>query len=66
MFFRYGIGAHSIPLMGKGNKLLHNVGAIRRLIPFILLQLGRLAAAQTARIPLLFLLLRLFATVAGS
>ena len=30
-FFRYGIGAHSIPLMGKMNKLLHNVEAINKL-----------------------------------
>ena len=29
--FRYGIGAHSIPLMGKMNKLLHNVEAINKL-----------------------------------
>ena len=31
MFFRYGIGAHSIPLMGKMNKLSHNVEAINKL-----------------------------------
>ena len=29
--FRYGIGAHSIPLMGRMNKLSHNVEAINKL-----------------------------------
>ena len=31
MLFRYSIGAHSIPLMGKVNKLLHNVETINKL-----------------------------------